>query len=860
MAAGAARGAAAGGAALSLGSPAVAVWGANTDVGKTLLAAGLAAAAQRAGLAPAYLKPVQTGFPADSDARLVAAALGARPAHGTHAAALLGGAAAGASPAASPAKVLFAWRAAVGPHVAARAEGRGVSDAALVAALAAELAALPAAGSFALVEGAGGPLSPGPAGAPLADALRPLRLPALLAGDGRLGGVSATLCALEALRARGYEVPAVALLEPPGGGDALGNAAELRRLVGAGTAVFSLPPCAPKPPLVAAAAGGDGGAADPAALYQLDAGLVSWLAATRGEFDSLLEALRAHHRARVAGLAALAGEARAALWWPFTQHAALEGDARAVTVVDGRAGEHLAVFRPGNGGGEGSSGAAISAPASASASATDNTTSGAVDPAHPSLELAYDGTASWWTQGAGAAAAPALAAAAAAAAARYGHVLFPQTAHAPGVALARRLLAGPGAGWAARAFFSDDGSTAVEVALKMALRKFAVEQRLLDVAAAAAAGDADARAALPVELDIVGLLGAYHGDTLGAMDAVAASVFAGPLQAPWHAPRGLFLDPPTAAIEDGRWCVRAAAADGGALLEELESGAALFAAARDGGATAAGYRAAIEAALDARAAARPRARLAALLMEPLLQGAGGMRLVDPAFQRALAAACRARGMPVILDEVFTGLGRLGAPTGAALAGLTPDVAAYAKLLTGGLLPLAVTLASADVFAAFSAGGKAGALLHGHSYTAHPVGCAVALAALDAMANPALNPNACAPGRPGCCGAGNGRGEGAACAAPCGAALVQWDAAGAARLSRLPRVARVVALGSVLAAELAAKGAGGYASGAAAGAVAKLRELGIHARPLGNVVYVMVTPSTGRDQCAALMAAMQAALA
>jgi dethiobiotin synthetase/adenosylmethionine--8-amino-7-oxononanoate aminotransferase len=246
-------------------------------------------------------------------------------------------------------------------------------------------------------------------------------------------------------------------------------------------------------------------------------------------------------------------------------------------------------------------------------------------------------------------------------------------------------------------------------------------------------------------------------------------------------------------------------------------------------------------------------------MEPLLQGAGGMRLVDPAFQRALAAACRARGMLVILDEVFTGLGRLGAPTGAALAGLTPDIAAYAKLLTGGLLPLAVTLASADVFAAFSAGGKAGALLHGHSYTAHPVGCAVALAALDAMADPALNPNACAPGRLGCCDAGGGGGR-AACAAPCGAALAQWDAAGAARLSRLPRVARVVALGSVLAAELAAEGAGGYASGAAAGAVAKLRELGVHARPLGNVVYVMVTPSTGRGQCAALMAAMEAALA
>lgn len=86
--------------------------------------------------------------------------------------------------------------------------------------------------------------------------------------------------------------------------------------------------------------------------------------------------------------------------------------------------------------------------------------------------------------------------------------------------------------------------------------------------------------------------------------------------------------------------------------------------------------------------------------------------------------CQARGIPVIADEVFSGLWRLGAPSAAAAAGITPDIACYAKLLTAGSVPLAVTLASDDVFHAFDGDSKAQALLHGHSYTAHPVGCQV----------------------------------------------------------------------------------------------------------------------------------------
>jgi dethiobiotin synthetase/adenosylmethionine--8-amino-7-oxononanoate aminotransferase len=289
-----------------------------------------------------------------------------------------------------------------------------------------------------------------------------------------------------------------------------------------------------------------------------------------------------------------------------------------------------------------------------------------------------------------------------AAAARYGHVIFPQAVHAPALALAQALLAGPGGGWAARVFYTDNGSTAVEAALKMAFRLYMTRTGSLDEARAGPA------------LEVMGLQEAYHGDTLGAMDAVAPSPFNGRLQTPWYSGRGLFLDPPTAAVAaDGRWRLRlppaltaALAQDGAAAAaaaaeagEGFADAGALFARPRGGGALAAAYRAHVEAAMEAHAAGG-RAVVGACILEPVVQGAGGMRVIDPEFQRAVVAAARARAVPVVFDEVFTGLGRLGAPSGAALLEEAPDVACYAKLLTGGVVPLAATLATDEVFQAF----------------------------------------------------------------------------------------------------------------------------------------------------------------
>ena len=241
---------------LSLETPAFCVWGANTAVGKTLVSAGLAASARRRAMPFLYLKPVQTGFPDDSDADFVATrsragivttmgphasvAAGMPPDRGTERPMDDGGG--GAYP--FWAHTTFAWRRAVGPHVAVAEEGRAVGDRALLRSVTSHLAQFadtivgPNAGGFlqdggagvALVETAGGVCSPAPSGFAAVRRYRPMRLPAVLVGDGHLGGISTTITAFDVLTMRGYDV--VAILVPDGGygnTDAIRAYAEPRR-------------------------------------------------------------------------------------------------------------------------------------------------------------------------------------------------------------------------------------------------------------------------------------------------------------------------------------------------------------------------------------------------------------------------------------------------------------------------------------------------------------------------------------------------------------------------------------------------------------------------------------------------------
>ncbi|MEM9572983.1 MAG: adenosylmethionine--8-amino-7-oxononanoate transaminase [Pseudomonadota bacterium] len=122
--------------------------------------------------------------------------------------------------------------------------------------------------------------------------------------------------------------------------------------------------------------------------------------------------------------------------------------------------------------------------------------------------------------------------------------------------------------------------------------------------------------------------------------------------------------------------------------------------------------------------------IAAILVEPLIQGAGGMRMHSPAVLQALRQLCDAHGVLLIFDEIFTGFGRTGELFAAQTAAVTPDIMTLGKALTGGITPLAATIASEQIYAAFHDDDESKALMHGPTFTGHAVGCAVANASID----------------------------------------------------------------------------------------------------------------------------------
>ena len=846
---------------LSLEVPAFCVWGANTAVGKTLVSAGLARSARRHGLPTFYLKPVQTGFPDDSDASFVAEkATGARgqgpgmSTMGHHAATAAGRAQGctnlpltdGGGPAGNFwAHTEYAWRRAVGPHVAVAEEGRFVSDRALLASVTNQLAQFAdtvvgpnersGGAGIAFVETAGGVCSPGPSGTPQCDLLRPMRMPAILVGDGNLGGISTTLASLDVLSMRGYDVVAVVVAD---GGAGLGNSDAIGRYAATyhGCPTFRLPRVPERRVVGGGATAGSGEE------------IFEWMDEGAKTFDALLGRLVRWHDARIAKLRGAADEAREILWWPFTQHDMVPREN--VAVIDSRSGEDFGVYvEDAEGAGPGS------------------------------VQLRFDGAASWWTQGVSKELQHRLVRAAAAAAGRWGHVMFPENAHEAALDAARGLLLGAGRSWATRVFYSDNGSTAMEVAVKMAIRAFYVRKGHVDAGSPSAIETADA---LP-QVRVLALDGSYHGDTLGTMDMQAPSVFTGPLQTPWYKPRGLFMTPPTLQLRKGRWVVTQPR---GGIRPEFageswgsdeatrgwETRAEAFDwATRDGSDLARRYRSAVEKILDDAAADPTAAPVAALVMECVLHGAGGMDLIDPLFQRTLILVCKERGLPVVLDEVFAGIWRLGAEGAWELLGddCAPDISCYAKLLTGGLVPLAITASTENVFDAFRGPTKTHALLHGHSYTAYPVGCAVAAEAMRIYRDPEANPNLIVEGAEPVGGeegfeSGDNHGGGLRIdrERPSGPVASSsdrklrlrelWDETAVRDISLLPNVAGVTAIGCVLAVEVDDGGGGGYSSGAAKEIVLKLRAHSIQARPLGNVLYVMCAPTTAPERCAQIL--------
>ncbi len=340
-----------------------------------------------------------------------------------------------------------------------------------------------------------------------------------------------------------------------------------------------------------------------------------------------------------------------------------------------------------------------------------------------------DGISSWWVNIHGHAH-PKLNAALAAQARELEHVVFAGCTHRPAVELAERLLEILPQGMA-RIFYSDNGSTAVEVALKMAIQYWRNHGE-------------------PERRTFVALHNAYHGDTIGAMSASEDSVFTRAFQP---------LLFPVERVGN---------------LEELETSL--------------------------------RESVAAVIIEPMLQGAGGMIVWPAEFVADVRRLCDRYGTLLIADEVLTGFGRTGKMFACEHAAVTPDIMCLSKALTAGYLPLSVTATTSAIYDGFLSEDRSKTFFHGHSFTANPLACAVALASLDLFRDEAVLANV--------------------------ARLERQLRAGFEPFRALGDV-RVI--GGVGAVELAGKG---YLDELGPRLAAAFLERGLLLRPLGNVVYFM----------------------
>jgi adenosylmethionine-8-amino-7-oxononanoate aminotransferase len=336
---------------------------------------------------------------------------------------------------------------------------------------------------------------------------------------------------------------------------------------------------------------------------------------------------------------------------------------------------------------------------------------------------------------------------------RLDQVIFAGFTHEPAEKLARRMVAmtPPELEYV---FFSDSGSTSVEVALKMALGfwRHRGEKRT----------------------GILALEGAYHGDTVGGMSVGERGVFNAP------------YDP---------------------LLFDVER-LPFPALGRE------------EATLEALNTACGKGSVAALIVEPLILGAGGMLIYAPEVLSEMKRICETHGVLFIADEVMTGWGRTGTLFACEQAKVTPDIACYSKGLTGGSLPLAVTLCRADIFDAHYSTDRSRTFFHSSSYTANPIACAAAVANLEIWEKEPVLERV--------------------------AAIARLHAEALDRFREDRRFANVRQIGSIAALDLASSETG-YMAAIGPHLYQGFQSRNLLVRPLGNTIYIMPPYCSGESE-------------
>ncbi len=710
--------------------PSYYVMAANTEIGKTIFSTGISMVAVREGLKLLYVKPVQTGFPLDSDSSFVK---NYNPSDLVIT------------------KTIFSMSNPISPHRALplnmfsdeKQKTEHFLDKKMLTIIENEITSNNA--QFVLIEGSGGVASPTLQGQLQCDVFRELRLPVIFIADSRLGGISSSISSIAFIESRGFEVACVLLFE---GKDE--NSIFIQNYYKDKFPVISFQNI-PDVNLIKT---------DNVVNRSLD----SWYKTNEEKFSEVFQHLTSYHVSKIEIIDEYIEVAKENIWWPFTQHGT-QADAR---VID-------SAFQ-------------------------DNITFVDISNQRSQNILTkefYDASASWWTQGVGHGSSR-LSHAAAIAAGRYGHVMFPGNIHEPVVKLTQKLLCSVGKGWAQRVFFSDCGSTSVEVALKIAFRK--------------SFGIPDAsKGILKNEVYILGLKDSYHGDTHAAMDSTNPNSFKS--NDHWYRPKGYWLEYPSVYLKDKKYVVSLPKCfeAGNKIDLNVNNIQSIFTENRLDSEIAHCYINYIQ--KNMIIIENANFHIGALLIEPVIQGVAGMKFIDPLFQKLLIIECRKRKIPIIFDEVFTGFWRLGKVSAALLLNEKPDIACYAKLLTGGLLPMAVTLTNEDCFQCFIGDSLSSALLHGHSYTANPVGCSVAVEAIEeTQESKNFNKES-------------------------NSLSIVWNEELICEISCLPNIERVFALGSIFAFELKDE-MPDYVSIRSKNIVNDLKSMSLEVRPLGSVIYVL----------------------